>query len=281
MIWQVDKVASNRRLLATGAAALLGRRVFYATYDGFYVYDNAQEHPIGSNRVDDFLRTCLDESNKDKIYTFNLPTDSEIWVCYAVGSEKPNAAFVYNYFDDTWAHLGSLPGIHFEGYISPTGNLPRAFLPTVSGIAAISPTWSGFDPRITFESSLFADRRTEPTSALVFAFDEENRIGAATGISGSVTVGTNWFEIKQNSDMRQFIEWVRPFTDANDINITVSLTENPLSTEIYTVNISNQYAPTGNIWVGASGRYARFDFRLDFWNYFQGFDIELQKDGYQ
>ena len=278
VIWQVDKMASHRNLLATGAAALIGHNIFYGTFDGFYVFNGQTETAIGSGMVDDALRACLDQANRNSIYSFVNPSESEVWMCYATGSPRPTAAFIYNYVEGTWSHRSDIEGPYFEGYISPS-EITSAIFITLGEIASSRVTWSAFEIGITFGSRIFQPE-IDSTSGLIFSFNEDNILSSSAGRSRPVELVTNWFELKPNSGIRQCVRSVRPFTDALDFRATVELSESPSVDNIFSVNVSkNEFAHTGAIHVYASGRYARLKITLRDWNYFEGLDMDIIPHG--
>lgn len=268
IIWQIDKIIENRRILGTGAAIPASNSVYYASHDGFYKIGPGGDMPTGVNRVDKLLYQCFDSSKAQLLYCFEETEHGEIWWLYAINEDRINAAFVYNYIEDKWSHLSKLEGPYFDGHLSNA-------VFTIGGLAKQLQRWSEIPNNLILSRPISLGY----VGGVLSAFDKENHWALPQGDGEDVTLKTSMFEVAQGS--RQFIRAIRPYSDSQRVDIEIETTEYP-NGQIDVLSVDGSFAPTGSIGVSASGRYAAVGFAINGpWSVFQGFEIDSIRDGIQ
>lgn len=77
--------------------------IFYG-WDNFYIFDGASVIPIGTDIIND-LNSGLNREFANRAFSFAIK-NKNLYICvvpFGFGQEVPNRAYIFNYFDKTWA----------------------------------------------------------------------------------------------------------------------------------------------------------------------------------
>lgn len=106
LIWQFDKVESQKGCKVPGSVCNIGSMVFYLSDDGFYAFNGQSSSPIGSEKVNNFFLTDFD-SNYDYRMTSSVDPLNEVamWSYTSVNSPsgQPDRILMYNYVLNRWS----------------------------------------------------------------------------------------------------------------------------------------------------------------------------------
>jgi hypothetical protein len=106
LIWQFDKVESQKGCKFPGSVCNIGSMVFYLSDDGFYAFNGQSSSPIGSEKVNNFFMKDFD-SNYGYRMTSSVDPINEVamWSYTSVDSPsgQPDKILMYNYVLNRWA----------------------------------------------------------------------------------------------------------------------------------------------------------------------------------
>jgi hypothetical protein len=113
--FEQDAIEKRRGALSRYAFVRLGRLIFYASSQGFYVFDGQQSIPIGENKVDEYFKTRLNFGRRDlvtaaydsaqKAVVFGFPTES---------ANTITEQLIYSLTDRRWTHDDNVLEFLFE-----------------------------------------------------------------------------------------------------------------------------------------------------------------------
>lgn len=206
-----DPIESRRGTLSPYSAAAFGRNVFYASDDGFYVFDGQQSHSIGEGRVDDYFarnlnygyrhKVCVGFDAQKKLAVFGFPTGS---------ATKISELLIYSIPTGRWTHdVLDLEML----YDLPVDPLTVDNFHTFEASDNLDTT--NLDG-ITIDSNVFDDRRR-----LLAGTDTSHRVGTFSGANRAATIDTQEFEPAPGR--RALITEVWPITDAAQGSISASI----------------------------------------------------------
>jgi hypothetical protein len=224
-IFQFDQVESARGTPASGSVVKVGNYIAYLGIDGFYIFDGQQSVPIGSNRINQFFFSDLDQSYLYNICSAVDPTDTIIYWAYpGIGnsSGRPNKLLMYNYSPDAekrWSYAETETEFIFlslgQGYTldqldnisTNLDSLPfsldsRFWTGTTRNISGFNSshklfnyTGTAFDATLeTGEANLFEGHRAEVTKVRPVVDGSGTttiQIGTRNNLSDSVTWGAS------------------------------------------------------------------------------------------
>ncbi len=112
-VFQLDRVEPDRGLLIPAIAVPFGRKVFYLSEDGFYLFDYTTSEPIGRGIVDSTFLADIDTALFHRVSAVSDPDSQRIWILYPgsghATSGAPNKILVYDWGLNRWSH-GELTG---------------------------------------------------------------------------------------------------------------------------------------------------------------------------
>jgi len=104
-IWDFGQEAAETRrgALATHAVVQVGRLIFYASEEGFYVWDGQQSIPIGENKVDRYFLGNLNYPQRHRISAAYDSVNKSVVFGYPAGSAtQPSEQLIYSLTDRKW-----------------------------------------------------------------------------------------------------------------------------------------------------------------------------------
>lgn len=213
LIWDFgqDAVETRRGAIAVGAAASFGRHVFYASDDGFYVFDGQSSTPIGHGKVDDYFVRNLSYGYRHKVKAAVDTIRKQVVFGFPTGTATNiTELLIYSVNDNRWTHDEVDLEYLFDLAVDPL---------TVDNFHTFE-TSDDLDTTnldsITIDSSVFEDRRR-----LLAGAGSTHQIGTFTGASRVATLDTQEFEAAPNR--RGLVTELWPIVDASREFVTAGV----------------------------------------------------------
>lgn len=180
-----------------GSVVAQGRRVYYISEEGFFVFTGSQSIPIGANRYDRRFWNQFDIGNADRVYSaIDRINKLVCWTFPGEGSSgEPNKLVVYNWVNDRFAEIDIEAQILVNAF---TQGFTLEELDTINNdLDALTPSldsdqWKGGD--INFA-----------------AFDNQNRLALFTGDNLEAILDTGEFQLGRGR--RGYIDFVRALVE--------------------------------------------------------------------
>jgi len=263
LIFQFDKVETNRGCAYSGSVCNVGHTVFYLADDGFYMFDGNGSKPIGAERINEFFFEDFNKQFASEMHSAVDPLRQIVVWSYpskAATNGLCDKILIYNYAVDKWS-------------VAEVG---------VDCIAPIfSPSYSLEDLDTAFGTDLDAlpaslDSSLYRGGEFFFAGTRDNKIQTFTGSVLPATIETGEFELKAGkvSLVRNIMPYVNshgavPATITAQVASRLRQNDQSSFGSVSSLNTDN-YIP-----VRANGRYHKIRFNISGdWTQAQGFDIE-------
>lgn len=262
LVFQFDKVESERGCAFSGSVCNIGSLVFYCSDDGFYAFDGTRSTPIGSEKVNDFFLADFD-SNYDGRMTASVDPLREVamWSYTSVNSPtgQPDRILIYNYVLNRWSianvEADLLAPFFSAGY-------------TVDGLTNIQTLVD--DMPQTVDSRLFKGGQ------YFFGGAYNDKIYAFSGDPMDATIVTG--EIPITKGKHSIVTRVYPYYNGGSVTVQVG-TRNTTNTAV-TFTAASSENVDGFCPVRAQGRYHRVQLNLtNRWNTVQGIDFDGREVG--
>lgn len=213
-IWQIDLVEERRGVIAQNGAVKFGRNIFYASEDGFYVFDGYQSQPIGINKVDEYFTSNLNYPYRHHICcAFDPVQRTVIWAIPTGSNAYPSELIIYSISDDRWTHDDISAEYLFEmpipGYT--VDNLYQ-FPGAVESGNIDKPSLSV----IPIDSPVFSEGRRQPA-----AVDLTHTMCTFSGVNRPAILETQ--EINPEPGRRAFVSEIWPVVDAATQSVSASV----------------------------------------------------------
>jgi hypothetical protein len=103
--FDLQQVEANRGCLGPNAVAALGRLFFYASEDGFFIFDGAQSIPIGENKVDRYFADKLNYAYRNRV-SCAIDTERKAFMVAFPSGNNPDITerLIYSIPDKRWTH---------------------------------------------------------------------------------------------------------------------------------------------------------------------------------
>lgn len=205
-IFRFDLVEKNRGAIAPGSVVAFGRFVFYLADDGFYMFDGAQSHAIGKEKVDAFFYDSADAQYIHRVSAAIDPSRALVMWAYVTTGTVPNRVLVYSWATGKWALLEIDNEILFR-------DLTKGF--TLEGLDSIS---TDIDTGIPFS----LDSRVWAGGLILLSgYDTSHRLinYDGTALTAEIDTAEGQFTPGQLS----FVETVRPLVEGASATVTVAM----------------------------------------------------------
>lgn len=193
-------------LLTQGGLAQYGGAAFYATEDGFKMFDGSNSQPIGKNKVDRFFYNDVDSSKLNRMSSTSDPSRGLIYFAYPKSGSNGllNGLLIYSIPLQRWSATET-DATRVEILLkSATFGVTLEGLDTFGTLDALpysldSEAWIGGRFRMS-------------------AFDENHKFGYFDGSYLQAKVDTSDYEPAQGR--QSLVNYVRPLTDATDVTVS-------------------------------------------------------------
>lgn len=207
-----DPVETRRGCVGPFSAAKWGRVIFFASEDGFYVFDGQSSTPIGYGKVDQYFSSNLNYGYRYKVMC-GVDTIRKLVVFgFPSGANtKISELLIYSIQDGRWTHAYDDLDYLFDMPVDPL---------TVDNFHTYETSdnldTSNLDA-ITIDSNVFDDRRR----LLAGWRGSNHRLATYTGANRQAIVESAEFE--PSPGRRGFVSEVWPIAEALDSNVSVSI----------------------------------------------------------
>jgi hypothetical protein len=262
LIWQFDKVVSERGCAFKESVCNVGGLVFFLANDGFYAFDGQRATPIGSEKVNEFFKNDFD-SNYDYRMSASVDPINEVamWSYTSTQSPsgQPDKIIMYNYTLNKWSlaevEADLLAPMFSSGY-------------TVDGLDNLSATVDGL--------SIQLDSRFFKGGQYFFGGAYGDKIYTFTGAPLTATIETS--EVPVSMGKNSIVTRVYPYYEDGTVSMAVGTRNTQESQHVFTSAVSPNDA--GFVPFRSQGRYHRARMTLsDGWSKALGIDIEAREIG--
>jgi hypothetical protein len=214
VIWDFgqDAVETKRGAIGPNAAARFGGAIFFASDDGFYVFDGNSSTGIGSGKVDDYFQKRLNYGYRHRVQVGIDTINKFVVFGFPAGSSSTiSELLIYSLTDGRWTHddvsleiltdmpVEALTVDNFQIY-EPADDLDVAALDAIN-----------------IDSNVFDEKRR----LLAGVASTTHRIGTFTGANRQAIVETGEFE--PMAGKRALVTELWPVGDFEASNISASI----------------------------------------------------------
>ena len=266
LIFQFDKVETERGLLAPGSLQHIAREIYFLDRNGFYIFDirSNSSKAIGVDKVDVFFNGNK-RSNTDLLINSAFdPVNHFVFWSYVSDDTVgiiPDRVLVYNWETKEFGKV-NLKTTAFVQYITERVSLdaldPFGTMETLQ-FSLDSPFWSG-------------------GNVILGVFGSDDKLSNLTGPFLEAQFETPDAQLNQSG--RSYISGITPVINANQVFAKIGFRERLGDTIQFTAE--EEMESTGEVPVVASGRYLRARLRIPTtvaWNLAQGVDPIVSQDG--
>lgn len=263
LIFQFDKVETQRGCKVAGSVCNVGHSVFYLADDGFYMFDGEVSKPIGAEKVNRFF---LEDWNGEYANTMSASADPLrqiiVWSYTSNDSSggDPDKLIIYNYALDKWstASIGvdTLAAVYTAGYTLE--ELDTAFGSNLELLPA------------SLDGAVYRG------GEFLFAASKDKKIQTFTGDVLAATIETGEFEIQTGSvsTVNNVVPYVTLRENASG-NVTAQVASRNRQIDTFTYGSASSLNDHNLIPVRSNGRYHRVRVNLTGgWKKAQGIDVD-------
>ena len=267
LIFQFDKVETNRGCKVPNSVCNVGHNVFYLSDDGFYMFDGQSSKAIGAEKVNKFF---LDDFNSGFSQNMSASADplNQIVVWSYPSRESingtPDKLLIYSYTLDRWSTAevvaDSISPLYSSGY-------------TLENLDNINSSIDSLPASL--DSALYRG------GEFFFAASKDKKVQSFTGDTLSATIETAEFEVSAgfNSVIRNIVPYVT-IQQATSATVTAQVASRSRQVDTFTFGVESTLNADNFIPVRSGGRYHRVRIKISGgWKKAQGIDIEASKIG--
>lgn len=262
LVFQFDKVESERGCAFSGSVCNIGSLVFYCSDDGFYAFDGTKSTPIGSEKVNDFFLADFDSNYAGRMTASVDPLrEVAMWSYTSVNSPsgQPDKILIYNYVLNRWS-IANVEADLLAPFFSAGYN--------VDGLTNIQTLVDNLPQTV--------DSRFFKGGQYFFGGALDDKIYAFNGDPMDATIVTG--EVPVVKGKHSIITRVYPYYDGGTVTVQVG-TRNTTNTAV-TFTAASSENVDGFCPVRAQGRYHRVQLNLtNRWNTAQGIDFDGREIG--
>ena len=260
LFYQIDKVETARGCAYPGTVANVGRMVFYAADDGFYLFDGNSSKPIGAERVNKFW---LDRLNKDEAHRITTAVDPErqlIVVSYPTTGEQPNELLFYNYSLDRWS------------FAEVTTDMVGSFATAGYTLEQLDNVNGSID---ALPDSL--DSAAYRGGQFLFGGSIDNKLAVFGGATLAAQLETSEFQVAPGR--RAMLREVVPYTEGST-SVTAQIGTRSRQQDVVSYTAASSLNAEGHIPVRSEGRFHRVRINISGdWTQAQGIDVKASATG--
>lgn len=267
LIFQFDKVETNRGCKVPNSVCNVGHTVFYLSDDGFYMFDGQSSKAIGAEKINKFF---LDDFNSGFSQNMSASVDpvnqTVVWSYPSRESINgtPDKLLIYKYTLNRWSTAevvaDTIAPVYTSGY-------------TLENLDNIS---SSVD---TLPASL--DSAFYRGGEFFFAASKDKKIQSFTGATLSAIIETAEFEAKSgfNSVIRNIVPYVTVF-QSQSAAVTAQVASRSKQVDESSFGTASSLNSDNYIPVRSSGRYHKIRLNISGgWKKAQGIDVDVSTIG--
>jgi len=262
LIWQFDKVESQRGCTVPGSVCNYGSTVFYLSDNGFHAFDGSSSTPIGNEKVDKFFFKDFNPLYKDRMTSGVDPLNQiAVWsyTSRASTTGQPDRLLIYNYALNRW----SLGNVNAD-YIAP-------FFSAGYTVEDLDNLANNMDAITTVLDSQFY-RGGE----FFFGGAVGAQLPTFPGDPSQATIITGEASISKGK--HAIVTRVYPYHEDGDVQVSVGLRGTPTDTVAFTApGVTNA---AGFVPFRAQDRYHRVKVVFNNnWSFAHGIDVDVREVG--
>ena len=266
LVFDIPAVDRGRGAPIPGGVVALGRSTFFISHEGFFAFDGAQSHSIGSGKVDRTFWQQFDLNNKKGVSAAIDPVNK--LVCWAfpgdgAATATPNKIYMYRWDTGKWSEAEIdtqfVMSAMAQGY-------------TLEGLDAVSADIDAL--AVSLDSEAWKGGKLN-----LSLFNTSNILGTLDGSALAATVETG--EIELTAGGRTEITGIRMLVDDAAHNVQVAGKQQASDTLSYTA-ASSPNSFTGECNVSVDARYHRIRCNIDAgadWTHLQGVQPRTSQKG--
>jgi len=262
LVFQFDKVESERGCAFSGSICNIGSLVFYCSDDGFYAFDGTRSTPIGSEKVNDFFLADFDSNYAGRMTSSVDPLrEVAMWSYTSVNSPsgQPDKILIYNYVLNRWS-IANVEADLLAPFFSAGYN--------VDGLTSIQTLVDNLPQTV--------DSRFFKGGQYFFGGALDDKIYAFNGDPMDATIVTG--ELPISKGKHSIVTRVYPYYEGGSVTVQVG-TRNTTNTAVSFSAASSENVD-GFCPVRAQGRYHRVQLNLtNRWSTAQGIDFDGREIG--
>ena len=243
--FRINQTIPEIGLIGPGAGARIGSQIFIWSNRGMQVITNGTGHqPIGEGRVDQFLKTDLDDGYLHRISAVSDPGSGRVFWAYPGSGNvdgRPNKIVCYDTTNNKWGFAEIETELLWQaGGVSFTLEQLDSFASSIDDllVSLDSSQWKG------------------DGNVLLAAFDTDFKHGFFQGSPMTATIETRESEIRAGK--RSELQAFRPLVDMGSFTAQVG-TRNTLNEDVTWSPVLSPTS-TGRITKRSNARYHRFRF---------------------
>jgi hypothetical protein len=262
LIWQFDKVESQRGCSIPGSVCNYGSNVFYYSDNGFHLFDGQKSTPIGNEKIDKFFAKDFNPAYKNKMTAAVDPLNQiAVWSYTSVASTtgRPDRLLIFNYALGRWS-IGNVDA----DFIAPFFSAGY----TVEDLDNLSATLDGLST--VLDSQLFRG------GEFFFGGAVGEKLFTFTGdpLQATITTGEATLSMGKHS----IVTRVYPYHENGSVELFVGLRGTPTDTVAFSVGGTTN--ASGFVPFRAADRYQRVKMLLSGnWSFAHGIDVEAREVG--
>ena len=265
-----DVIEIGLGAITGGSIIRFGVQTFYLSSNGFYMTDGTQSYPIGSEKIDKYFFSMLDENLLYKMTSTIDPINKlVIWsyVSTASPTRNPNRLIIYNWDLKRWSEVSADADADtdtsFDHQLIYTSLSEDYTLVELDEFGALATIQTPLDSRIWMGGTL-----------VLSAFNDNNSSASFTGGVMTGTIKTGEFEL--NEFQMSLITQIWPEIDGS-VDIKIASRDSHQDAQVTTGDIgvnSIGFAPFSK-----HGRFHDFNFTFTGWSRASGFKIKAEATG--
>ena len=262
LIWQFDKVESQRGCSVPGSVCNYGSTVFYLSDNGFHMFDGQKSTPIGNEKIDKFFFKDFNASYKNNMTSAVDPLNQiAVWSYASTSSTtgRPDRLLIFNYALGRWS-IGNVESDLVAPFFSAGY--------TVEDLDNLSATLDGLTT--VLDSQLFRG------GEFFFGGAVGGQLYTFTGDPLQATITTG--EAAVSMGKHSIVTRVYPYHEDGSVELFVGLRGTPTDTVAFQAGGTTNAA--GFVPFRAADRYHRVKMLLSGnWSFAHGIDVEARQVG--
>jgi len=262
LIFQFDKIDSQRGCAFPGSVCNIGSLVFYCSDDGFYAFDGQKSIPIGSEKINNFFLEDFDSNYAGRMTSSVDPLQEvAMWSYTSVNSPsgQPDKILIYNYVLNRWSianiEADLLAPFFSAGY-------------TVNSLTNLATLVDDLDQTV--------DSRFFKGGQYFFGGALDTKIYAFNGDPMNATIETG--EVNISKGKHSIVTRVYPYYESGTVTVNIGTRNTHSATPTFSAASSENNE--GFCPVRSQGRYHRVRLNLtNRWSTAQGIDIDAREIG--
>lgn len=260
-VWQFDDIAIDIGCAIPRTLAAWNKISFFYSERGFMMCDGTSVIPIGEEKVDRTFASIINRSYIETISAVVDPRNSN-YIVLVPSAAPANSVYIYNYSLKRWTTGPITAELLFSSLAEP---ITLEDLDALYGNLDLIP--------ISLDSAAF-----KGGTSLAMLFDGTHTLGTLSGPPVTATLSNGLIDMAKDRQTR--LRWIRPITDASQVQISVKGAQS-LADDLTETIYSNR-GPGGVYRMRENWDYMAIGLQIaggQSWSFVQGFDSDAVQGG--